>query len=110
MIEECIELVDFIELGHSDLSEYKHKIKALMVKSLDFNKEILSYGTKSYFNQAINLWRRHDCIGNQWLVPCLADVKYTLMLISERPQIHAVDDLIQDLTYDQLLCQVNLLQ
>lgn len=110
LIEECIELTSLIEQGKEDILEYKPKIKALMIKSLDYNKEILGYGTKSYFNQAINLWRMDDTIGNRWLIPCITDVKYSLMLISERPMIHAVDDLIEDLTYDQLLCEVNRLK
>ena len=106
MIEECIELANAIEITRGNVAEFKAKIKKLMINSLNYNQEILNYGTKSYFAQAIHIWHKHDASVDTWLLPCLTNVKYTLMFISERPMIHGVDDLVSDLTYLQLSAEI----
>ena len=112
MIEACNELIFQIEeTAHENKEEFKVKIKELMIKALDFNKDILGYGTKRYFIKAMNRWRQNGSLRrNIWLIPCLEDIKYACMPISERPMIPGVDDLVNDLTYEQLLAEVNLLR
>jgi hypothetical protein len=111
MIDECNALISRIESEPENTKVFKEKIKELMIQSLLYNQDILSYGTKSYFIKAIGRWRQNASTGgNVWFIPCLTDVKYTFMFINERPMIHAVDDLINDFTYDQILAEVHLLQ
>ena len=109
MIEACVELADRISTEQMNVEVFKVLIKKLMIDSLNYNHDILSYGTKSYFAQAIHTWRQHDPAVSTWLLPCLTDIKYSLMSVSERPMIHGIDDLVSDLTYLQLLKEIELL-
>jgi len=109
MIEACVQLADRIGTEQGNVDEFKSLIKNMMIDSLNYNHDILSYGTKSYFAQAIHTWRKHDPVVNTWLLPCLTDIKYSLMTVSERPMIHGIDDLVSDLTYQQLLKEIELL-
>jgi hypothetical protein len=109
LIEACVELADRIGTEKGKLIEFKGLIKAMMIDALNYNQDILSYGTKSYFAQAIHTWRLHDPAQDTWLLPCLTDIKYSLMSVSERPMIHGIDDLVSDLTYQQLLREIELL-
>ncbi len=106
LIEACNALADRIANAQGSADEFKILLKNVMFDALNYHQNTLSYATKSYFARAIHLWQKHDPAETTWLLPCLTDIKYALMSASERPIIPSIDDLVSDLTYLQLLKEI----